>query len=400
MSKNFLIKLLLLLSVILLIFFVLELPHGEKEGDYPELNKLSGNENFTVLKDYFVKLANEKGAPYAYEVLKLVKVRPGTDMHLMGHVVGEILYKQKGAAGIQYCTQDFRNACSHTIVVGLFSEKGVGALPEIIEACKKAPGGKGAYNMCFHGLGHGVLAFTGYDIPKTVDLCSQIKKNRNDGREFPECVGGAIMEIISGGDHDKELWRVQNEKYMSGEDPLYPCNNNIIPKEAKSQCYSYLTPHLFLFAGASLGNPGPKDFEKAFTYCGALKDQDPKNMIICYAGFGKEFVVLAKGRDIRKITEMSTDELSTVYKWCQLADRKDGKEACLGSALSSIYWGGENNRSTAISFCNIMPPEEQEVCFKDLIGTVKYYVSDKSYLRNFCSDIPKAFGQECAKTLL
>jgi hypothetical protein len=388
--------LLLILNAVLFAYW-LSLDSSGNKKDFEELKELSGNEDFSELKAYFTKLAEQKGGEYAYEVLKKANTKPGIDMHLMGHVVGEVLFKQKGADGMKYCTPDFRNACSHTIVVGLFSQKGVAALPDIIQACQKAPGGKGAYNMCFHGLGHGVLAFTGYDIEKTVDLCSKTKTGREGGREFPECVGGAVMEIISGGDHDKTLWRKQNEKYMKGPDPLFPCSSDIIPSEAKGMCYTYLTPHLFVYAGANLGNPTEEDFAKAFTYCNNVPQDHIWHLETCYGGFGKEFIVLAKARDIRNIASMTDEELSKIYKWCHLSDREDGKDFCLNSALGSLYWGGENDRNLSIRFCNLLEKrQEQDNCFNLLIKTVDFYISDKVYKENFCSEIPQEYQPDCS----
>lgn len=388
------------LIVLNLGFLYLFLSHGNNKNvstaQFSEVSAISGNEDFPTLKEYFRKLAEKKGAPYAYEVLKRIPVKPNTDMHLMGHVVGEVLYMQKGADGMQYCTQDFRNACSHTIVVGLFSEMGVGALPEIMKACQKAPGGRGAYNMCFHGLGHGVLAFTGYDIPKTVELCAKTKNKTGAprGREFPECVGGAVMEIISGGDHDKELWFAQHNKYFQSDDPLFPCDTDMIPEEAKEMCYVYLTPQLFTFAGAAAGLPVEEDYEKAFTYCAKLTD--PKYREICMGGFGKEFVVLARARDIRNIEKMSDAELSTINRWCGLAKVEDGKNACLWSALSSLYWGGENDKALPIRYCTLMQTgDEKKNCFGRLTEMVGFYGKDDDYKRSYCSEIPDQYKEGC-----
>jgi hypothetical protein len=133
---------------------------------YPEITELANKHyTFTELKQYFTKLAETKGGAYAYEVLKQAAVPPQTDMHLLGHVVGDQLYRQQGIEGIKVCTDDFRNACSHSIVVGLLLDKGETILPEIAKTCKEAPGGTGAYTMCYHGLGHGVLAYTNYNLP-------------------------------------------------------------------------------------------------------------------------------------------------------------------------------------------------------------------------------------------
>ena len=119
---------------------------------YSEVSQIGQNvRSFKELSDRFVELASKKGAVYAYEILKQANLPQGTDFHLLGHVVGDELYKQKGVGAIADCTQDFRNACSHTIVIGALNEfGGEKALSLIRDACIKAPGGSGAYTMCYH----------------------------------------------------------------------------------------------------------------------------------------------------------------------------------------------------------------------------------------------------------
>lgn len=166
---------------------------------YKEAGEIGKNvESFNALEKRFQNLAKEKGAKYAFEVLRRAELPPQTDLHLLGHYVGDELYKQEGVDGIRLCTQDFRNACSHSIVIGTLSEFGEGALPRIRDACKEAPGGSGAYTMCFHGLGHGVLAGYGYELEKTVAFCKKTGTEEYNYREYIECFGGAIMELMGG----------------------------------------------------------------------------------------------------------------------------------------------------------------------------------------------------------
>jgi hypothetical protein len=119
---------------------------------YPEADSIGKNvSSFQKLSDRFTSLAQAKGGVYAFDVLKIASLPPNTDLHLLGHVVGDILYKQKGVAGMLDCTQDFRNACSHAIVIGTLNEFGPSkGLSLIHDACAKAPGGSGAYTMCYH----------------------------------------------------------------------------------------------------------------------------------------------------------------------------------------------------------------------------------------------------------
>lgn len=329
---------------------------------YPEASVLQDKTySFGELLAFFTKLAHTKGAVYAYEVLKMAELPPNTDMHLLGHVVGDELYKQKGIDGMSVCTQDFRNACSHAIVVGYFLAYGEDGLNDIAKACRAAPGGSGAYTMCFHGLGHGILAAVDYDLPKAVGLCE-----KTGFVESPQCVGGAIMEIVGGGFHNKTRWEKQSKKYLSNEYPLLPCTAEYMPQSARNQCFEYITPHLVKAAGGSFDTGIPSDavLKKAFSFCTALP---------CFAGFGKEFIVLVHHRDSRTLADMPDEEMREVFRLCSLAG-KNGELPCLTHALDSLYWGGENDPKAAKRFCEIMESTTLgEQCRAHLEGAMKFF---------------------------
>ncbi|MEX2090764.1 MAG: hypothetical protein WD989_01365 [Candidatus Paceibacterota bacterium] len=352
--------------------------------------------SFKDLSEYFSGLAEAKGAVYAYELLKIAPVPPNTDMHLLGHVVGDLLYRQEGVKGIYKCTQDFRNACSHTIVVGLFFEKGEAALEEMADICRKAPGSGGAYTMCFHGLGHGILAYNDYNLEKTVAMCSKVGTSQYQNREIGECIGGSIMEIIGGGFHDQEAWKRERQKYLKKEQPLYPCNSDLIIEEGRHLCYSYLTPHLFVSAGADLGNPSPLNFEKAFTFCDKLPAHNTQDRLACFAGFGKEFVALVKSRDIRKINELSDDEMKKIHLWCSLAKVGDGTTHCLMGAMASIFWGGENDPKVSIRYCLLLDESRQDACFNVLVSEA-FRNMGPQWTRSLCLDFPDKHKSKCPK---
>lgn len=402
--KLILIFLLLLDGLLIFVWYTTKVSYTPPSTSYPEIQELSGkNLSFQELKDYFTKLAEKKGAVYAYAVLRISPVIPNIDMHLLGHVVGEILYKQQGIKGIAFCTEDFRNACSHTIVIGLLLDKGVDALPDIAETCRKAPGSSGAYTMCYHGLGHGVLAYSSFDLKKAIKLCEKTSKNGFSGPEAVQCVGGTIMETISGGGHDQATWAEQRKIYLKASDPLYPCNSDFMPDEVKFMCYVYLTPHLFQVAGADLGSPTSEHFKKAFTYCNKIPKEDSRNFDSCYGGFGKEFVVLAAGRDIRMtaLGNVEEEQFKKVYEWCKLADQEDGTATCIVHAVNSYYWGGENPYSLALNFCSTINDNAyfQRTCYMNLISAVFAYVKDSNYLKEFCQALPQHFQKECQERL-
>ncbi len=331
--------------------------------------------SFQEISRYFQTLAQGSGGEYAFVALAKASLPPNIDLHLLAHVVGDELYKQQGLRGISICTDDFRNACSHSIVIGVLLEKGEAALSDIANICRIAPGGNGAYTMCFHGLGHGVLAYTDYELDKAIPLCKKTGTEEYNNREYVECIGGTIMEMI-GGVHDRVVWLEKSKKYFKKYNPLYPCNASFMPDEVRPICYLYLTPHLFESVGGNLGNPTSKDFEKAFILCDVLPMGI--NREACFGGFGKEFTVLANDRDVRTIEKMNNQQLKTVYEWCTLAKKEDGILSCIDSSVKSLYWGGENEEAVVIQFCNLMViPEHKQFCFETLDNERLYY-NDKN----------------------
>ncbi len=365
-------------------------------GQFPEAATIGQNvTSFQELTDRFQTLAREKGAVYAYDVLRIAPVPPGTDLHLLGHSVGDILYQQEGIDGIKECTQDFRNACSHSIVIGTLNEFGSGetTIEKIRAACKLAPGGTGAYTMCFHGLGHGVFAYFGYDMPKAVAFCKRLGTPEYGDQEFTQCVGGMIMELIDGGGHDHDLWTVANGKYLDPKDPLAPCDTSLIPDEAKSFCYMYLTPHLFSAAGAELASPDPSTFPKAFSYCTPIRDASLRD--VCYSSFGKEFVPLAGARDIRSVDAFSNDQYRLAIQWCMMAPGEKAQEDCLSQALASVFWGGENNPQASFRFCSLTPTGDiQDDCYKQL-GTNIASFTQGDQRTQLCEQLPADDVESC-----
>ncbi len=387
------------LIAILLTFAFFRLPSLETlvPGYYPEVQELgSAHFSFQQYQDYFRKLADRKGAVYAFSVLSRAPFPPGVDLHLLGHTIGDMLYKQKGIDAIKLCTDAFRNACSHSVVIGILNDYGEGVLPQIGKTCMEAPGGKGAYTMCFHGLGHGVLAYAGYDLKKAVSMCKVVGTPAYHDREYVECVGGTIMEMIAGV-HDRQAWEKQVGNYFKETDPLYPCDASWMPAETRGICYTYLTPHLFTAAGGDLNHPTPEVYAKAFSYCDALPTGSDRDT--CYAGFGKEFVVIAQGKDVRDIGNTPAAALQNVHDWCALADDAKGTIACNGTALSSLFWGGENTPDASLAFCALTPSgsDVAQACYGQLLSNIGYYITDPTKRIALCEKLPESYRAACKK---
>jgi hypothetical protein len=356
------------------------------------------DQTFVGLRAHFVALAQDKGGAYAFEVLKRAVLPPNIDLHLMGHAIGDELYKQEGLDGIAYCTQDFRNACSHSIVVGALLADGLGVLDTVNAVCKKAPGGPGAYTMCFHGFGHGVLAYTNYEVPDAVKICEKVGTEEYHNEESDQCISGIVMEMHDGF-NDPTVWEEKKDKYLSPDDPLKLCKADYMPESAKYLCYSYITPYIFDAAGAIANNPRPEIYPKSFSFCDTVEDERLRNA--CYGGLGKEFVVLAQDRDIRRMEDMTNDRLELAESWCLMGKEGEAQQSCLLSILDSLYWGGENDPEVSVRYCSLLESSEyKNACFTHLYEITTYYQRNPKIRENICSMVPDAYKKQCSDTLL
>lgn len=356
---------------------------------------------FEALVTFFQTIAREKGGVYAFDVMREAALPPDTDTHLLGHVIGDELYTQEGIDGMGLCTHDFRNACSHTMVIGALLEYGEGAYSLIQDACARAPGGSGAYTMCFHGLGHGVLAFNDYDFKDAVTMCREFGTEMYDDQEVAQCVGGAVMEMIGGGGHNETQWEKMRTRYLTKGDPLSLCRVSYLTENERWYCYTYLTPFIFESIDANEAHPSPEDFRGAFAICDTIPAAQPENRHACFGGLGKEFVGLAAGRDYRGEQTF----LNTAYKdmrtWCEFAAVEDGIEYCNDSVVGSLYWGGENAYSLPLTYCSGMEDDHfRGACYVSLILNVAAYVEDRAYREEFCNTVPADQQMYCTEELL
>lgn len=369
-------------------------------ASHPEDTMIAqGTKNFDELLARFDALAEEKGAAYAFDVLRTAQLPPATDIHLIAHGIGHQLYLQQGIDGMKICPQDFGNGCSHALVIEALQEMGDGddTRKLIDEACHKAGDLLSAYTMCYHGLGHGVFAFYGYSFPETVKFCMKTGTEEYDHIQAYECIGGAAMELVSGGGHDKELWEAANKKYFT-KDPLAPCNTDAIPDAAKPKCYVYMSPHYMERAGANIEVFTAEQLKEGMGYCTVLpfgQDRDA-----CIGGFGKDFVSLVGGHDLRKRDKgIFTDrQMQDVDALCLHNSDPRDVHTCEAYAVSMFFWGGFADPQLAPRFCNMLgDAESRGFCWDYLSDSISHMIADKDVRAARCELVPPQFRERCMR---
>jgi hypothetical protein len=365
---------------------------------YPESRTVAeGSTSFDDLLTRFGDLAKEKGAAYAFDVLRQAELPPGTDIHLLAHEIGHQLYEQQGLNGMALCTQEFGNGCSHSIVIGALQELGDGADTRTLidEACHKAGDALSAYTMCYHGLGHGVFAFYGYSFPETVKFCMSMGTTEYDNIQAYECIGGAAMELVSGGGHDRDAWISANTKYFT-KDPLAPCNSPIIPNAAKPKCYVYMSPHYMELAGANIEVFTDAQLKVGMGYCTVLPYGEDRDA--CIGGFGKDFVSFANSHDLRKrdAGEYTDSQMREVDRLCKINPDIRDVHVCESYAVSMFFWGGFADPKLAPRFCNMLDDADSRgFCWDYLAASISHMIGTQSERDHRCEQVPPQFRDKC-----
>jgi len=348
------------------------------------------NVTFAQVLESLKIIADEYGANVAFDVLIDSTLPPAIDTHLMGHFVGDILYDQQGMDGLSYCTDAIGYACAHSIVINALLDKGPVVFDEINDICAQVPGGN-AYGLCFHGFGHGVLAFTEYRLPEAIEACGQVGTEAYGYEEALECVGGVIMEM-RGGIHNPIVWEKNGTQYLDEDNPLHMCQADYMPDTYRGYCYLYITPFIFDTL-TERDIPSFEDFAPAMNYCSnaPLEFQEE-----CFGGFAKEYLGFILGRDIRLVETMNTNQLTALWNACQSAPTLEAAAYCAKYAVYNLYRSGNHPYEISANFCSVITePQSTRACFEKLQERVFRQNEDAVYRSNFCTTLSKDYNATC-----
>lgn len=410
-------KIFIIIALFLSLFLVAEIFTSSNPIDgyeFEEVDEINGVEwNLDQYESYFRSLAEEKSAVYAFDVLRRVKIPVSINIHEIGHGIGYILYRQNGLEGLKSCTEEFRSACAHSLVISHLITFGTQAMIDVESVCRNAPGGKGAYSLCFHAVGHGLLAYAQYDFEKAVNLCTAVKyenstsndseSNQLRGYRFVdpeiECVGGVVMEMVAAS-HDRVAWATERKKFMPKNEIHMPCNSLFMPDRFRSICYTYITERFISAAGVTETLPTNEDIENAMEYCNLIQNSEIR--ISCFGGFGKLFVFYANQGSQEEmqgnyVDRMSDQALEKVHSWCSLTHDIEGEHLCNGIALDTIFWIGQNSPIVSISFCKLSLTDSEGIrCFDRLVSNIHYFIDDASTIESTCLLFPDDFRSGCS----
>jgi hypothetical protein len=184
--------------------------------------------------------------------------------------------------------------------------------------------------QCVHGLGHGLMIYSGYDLPWSLSTCDQLATDWDQ----TSCTGGVFMENIS------STYDVRSE-WLRDDDPVYPCQ--VVKERHKLYCYLMVTSRINELNGF--------DWARTAETCRRVERGWVET---CFESYG---------RDASGFTRQNPTEAARL---CALA-RGYAASCVYGAArdMTSNYANGER----ASQLCRLVRPRVRAQCFNG-VGTI------------------------------
>ncbi len=258
--------------------------------------------------------------------------------HPIAHKIGAgALLKYKGnvaaafAAGNGTCGSGYYHGLLQWKLAGVRADQVAGIART---ACEDPSIKANAFNyyQCDHGLGHGLMLYTSYDLPAALNYCHQLNT------EFDKiaCSGGVFMENQSSSFGLHTTW-------LSTKNLLYPCNSKLVQRQDKLYCYLLVTSHILPYVGG--------DWVKTADWC---RKSDRGWVQYCFQSFGRD----VSGAAVRNPAQMK--------RLCHMAG--SGERECIYGAIRDVM---NNNAQDpqGEAFCKLVKSKFRAYCFWGL-GTI------------------------------
>ena len=185
--------------------------------------------------------------------------------------------------------------------------------------------------QCVHGLGHGLMIYSGLDLPWSLQTCDRLQSDF----DRVSCTGGVFMQNLMPG--------MGTSRYLRQKDPIYPCN--AVAERHKVYCYLMVTSRILSLDGY--------DWHKTAAWC---RRSEKGWVATCFQSYGRDasgFSQYQPQRTVRLCLEAGDDAGECLYG----AARDYGNN----------YAGGVE----AARLCNLAPAAQRGRCFEG-IGTIRH----------------------------
>jgi hypothetical protein len=341
---------------------------GTFEPDERELAECEASD-FRCIEQAFGNLAYAEGPQRAIAVFDAaMNADPAVESncHRIAHTIGSAaLARFEGdvgeafAAGSASCWSGYYHGILERAFADLESLDDAG--PVARELCKgeRIEETEFLLYQCVHGLGHGLMIHSGYDLPWSLGICDQLA----DEWSQSSCTGGVFMENIASSYGVRSQW-------IRDDDPVYPCED--MEERHKYYCYLMVTSRVNELNGF--------DWADTARVCA---DVERDWVAICFESYGRD----ASGS--------TRQDAAEIVRICGLAGRPAHTESCLYGAARDIT-SNDAGAERAGGLCERAAARYRERCYAG-IGTIlaNLFPSEPEQRRACVAAAPRRFVAAC-----
>ena len=315
----------------------------------------------------FANLAYKEGPQKALQVLSgddqsMPAVH--SDCHQITHWVGHgglAHYHNDAAQALSHGAMTCNSGYYHGVLQSAFAGLPKGAVEHKARVLCTTP----AVNtddfllyQCVHGLGHGLMIYSGDDLPWSLRTCHTLQSDF----DRVSCTGGVFMQ-----NQDTTMGR---SKYLKASNPLYPCN--IVARQDKYYCYLMATSLIL-----------PKvsyNWKRASDWC---RRAEKGWVDICFQSLGRD----ASGT--------SQYNAAQAVRICSAAG--SGESDCIYGVARDFGNNYAGDRRS-LAACTATPTRFKARCYEGLGTIFGALHRDEAGRRAACNDgIPKRYRLACLK---
>lgn len=211
--------------------------------------------------------------------------------------------------------------------------------------------------QCVHGIGHGLMIRSGYNLPLSLSICEELKTAWDQS----SCDGGVFMENYNSSYGFKS-------PFVKKDNPLYPCDE--VKQRHKLYCYLLITDNLLPVTGY--------DWAKTAKLCASVE----RNWrATCFQSYGRSASGIAR-RDPKPALE-----------FCAVAGgRWEGE--CIYGVVRDIV-NSDTNAARAARFCGLVPATWRGRCFYGAGTILSTLTRSQDGLRRKCAAITTRYLENC-----
>ena len=320
----------------------------------PEQLSLSQYVNLYDSDEAMTRFLREYGPAQAVLALEEGAEHTNADCHQRAHDAGRAAYDLFGAAAFYLSSHECQAGMYHGATEALFRDRGTANLREDVSVLCSYASVQFYYLQCLHGVGHGLMAWTSYELTDALALCEDLETSR----DHQACYSGVFMENVIGG-----LSGLMGHvtEYLS-DDPHYPCN--AIQEEYVQMCYFYQSTRMMILY--------ENDFARVAAACAAAPLEAHHH---CFRSMGRD------------VGGFSVGDPARALQLCGAAEGSMNRGYCIEGAVQNRFWD-TSGADDALTMCAMATDQgDRFACYRTIVFRAQelYETNDAYYA--FCERV-------------